>query len=94
MKTLVDSFSTLTIENSLMKKLSVLLSPEVVIGLSDETVKDIAAESEISKIDRENWNGTLKVLEDTLKSLHRLDRHKPRGTVPIVSVPSPKLTKV
>jgi hypothetical protein len=79
MKTLVDSFSTLTIENCLLKKLPELLSPEVVMNLKDEIVSEIAEESKQSKVDRAKWNEAVTVLEDALKTLHRLDRHKPRG---------------
>ena len=80
LKTITDVFSVLTIEKCLLEKLPGILSPEVVVGLDDETVKDIAGESEESQAERASSTKKLKILQDTLRILRRLDRHRSTGT--------------
>lgn len=44
MKVVVDNFAILGIESCLLERLSDMLSSEVVMGLDDEVVQEIAAE--------------------------------------------------
>jgi len=69
----------LCIEKCLLEKLPAIFSPEVVIRLDESVVQIIAAETEESKAERASSTKKLHILEATLKILHRLDRHKPRG---------------
>lgn len=76
MKTIVDNFSVLSIEKCLLQKLPDMLTPEIVLGLDDEQIESIAAESAESRAERTQAVEKLKVLEGTLKVLQSLDRHK------------------
>lgn len=79
MKTFVDDFSVLAVEKCLVKRLPNLLSPKTIIPLDDDTVSNIAAETEESRLERSRATEKLKVLESTLVVLRSLDRHKPAG---------------
>lgn len=79
MKTLVDNFSVLSIEKCLLQKLPSMFTPEIVLGLEDNQVESIAAESEESLTERNRATEKLTVLEKTLKILQGLDRHKTAG---------------
>ncbi len=79
LKTITDVFSVLTVEKCLLEKLPGILSPEIVVGLDDKTVKDIAGESEESQKERKSSTDKLKILQDTLQILRRLDRHQSIG---------------
>lgn len=68
------------VEECLLSKLPGIFTPEIVLGLDNATVQRIAGESESSLLERENLKKKLSVLEKTQKILHRLDRHKPKGT--------------
>ena len=50
------------------------------MGLNDDALDAIAAETEESKIERTSSTEKLKILEKTLEILNRLDRHRPSGT--------------
>jgi hypothetical protein len=78
-KTLVDNFSVLSIEKCLLQKLPEMFTPEIVIGLEEDQVERIAAESEESRAERSRATEKLTVLENTLKVLQSLDRHKASG---------------
>lgn len=79
MKTVVDNFPVLAFEECLLRSLPDLLSPNSVSALDDETISDIAAETEESRVERSRATEKLKVLERTLVVLRSLDRHKPTG---------------
>jgi hypothetical protein len=79
MKTLVDNFSVLSIEKCLLQKLPEMFTPEIVLGLGDDEIESIAAESGESRAERSRASEKLKVLESTLKVLQSLDRHKASG---------------
>ena len=79
MKVLVDDFAVLAVESCLMKKLEHILTPDVVMTLSDETVRDIAAESEESQAERRRLTEKLNSLEEGLKVLQVFARHRLAG---------------
>jgi hypothetical protein len=56
-----------------------MLTPEVVSALEPEEIENIAAESEESRAERSRATEKLAVLDQTLKVLHSLDRHKESG---------------
>lgn len=56
-----------------------MLTPEVVSVLEPEEIENIAAESEESRAERSRATEKLAVLDQTLKVLHSLDRHKESG---------------
>lgn len=62
-----------------MQKLPGIFSPEATMALSDDSIEAIAAETDESKAERASSSKKLEILTKTLKVLHRLDRHNPRG---------------
>ena len=82
MNTFVDDFSVLGVEKCLLYPLPDMFSPKAVIFLNDETVANIAAETEDSKIKRTRAIEKMKVLQATLEILHSLDMHQPAGNIP------------
>ena len=81
MKVLVDNFAVLAIESCLLKMLEQIFSPETVMRLPDETVRDIAAESEDSQAERGRLEAKLTSLEGGLQILQILARHRIRGSL-------------
>lgn len=79
MKVFVDNFAALGIEFCLLERLSEMLSPEVVMDLEDKTVREIAAEEEVSRTERARALTKLESLETGLSTLRRLRRHKVGG---------------
>lgn len=77
MKQVIDSVSSLGFEKHLMKKLPQILTAQTVNDLDDTTVHAIAGETEESRVERAQAAEKLKVLEDTLGVLRRLERHRP-----------------
>jgi hypothetical protein len=75
---LVDDFGVHTVEECLLEGLPSIFSPELVLGLDETMVENIAAETEESKTERASSTKKLQILEATLKILHRLDRHRPQ----------------
>ena len=78
MKFVVDDFGIHVIEECLLQKLSEIFTPSTVIGLADDIIEQVAAESEESKIERASCEGKLEILQRALSVLRRLDRHNPR----------------
>jgi hypothetical protein len=78
MKFVVDDFGIHVIEECLLQKLPEIFTPSTVIGLADDIIEQVAAESEESKIERASCEGKLVILDRALSVLRRLDRHNPR----------------
>ncbi len=74
MKVLVDNFSVLAVERCMLSDLADILSPDIIIKLSDKEVYDLAAESETSALERHRATEELKVLEEGLTELNRFSR--------------------
>lgn len=85
-KTFVDAFSTLIIEDQLLQKLPSLLTPESVVSLDDDTVRTIAAEPHEMTSERSQTEVKLKSLQKALSLLQTLERSKQRGQSPHPSV--------
>ncbi|KMU91587.1 interferon-induced GTP-binding protein Mx2 [Coccidioides immitis H538.4] len=72
MKTVVDNFAVLAIEQCILKKLPLIFNPEVVTNLDDKTLEAIAAETTESKVERSHALEKLKFLSPALQNLKRL----------------------
>jgi hypothetical protein len=68
LKTFVDNFSVLAIENCLIQKLPSLFCPADIIDIDDRTVAALASEDEGSAEERSRCTEKLKVLEDGLRA--------------------------
>lgn len=79
MKVIVDNFAALVVENCLLDRLSDTFSPDTVMKFDDDLVRDIAAETEDSQIERALVIKKLEVLEAGLQRLNRLGRINPAG---------------
>ncbi|KAK8049691.1 hypothetical protein PG994_011421 [Apiospora phragmitis] len=77
LKRVVDDVAHLAVENCLTSKLPELFTPESVAELSDEDIKQLAAESEDTVAEREALLSKLDVLSKGLGGLKRLTRHHP-----------------
>lgn len=77
MKQLVDDVTKLGFEKRLMKRLPQILTTQTVNALDDAMVESIAGETEASRTERMQATEKLKVLEETLDVLRRLERHRP-----------------
>ena len=80
MKVLVDDFAVLATESCLQTTLEHVFPPEVVMRLPDDTVRDIAAESEESQAERRRLETKLDSLEGGLQVLQVLARHRTAGS--------------
>ena len=69
MKTLVDNFAVLSIEECLISHLGDMLTPDVIENISAVDIESIAAESEISKADRQQNQTKLDALQQASKTL-------------------------
>lgn len=72
----IDNFAVLGIEHCILNKLADTFSPDTVMGLDDALTTKIAAETTDSSIERARATTKLKILEDGLRTLNRLDPHK------------------
>ena len=79
MKFVVDDFGIHVIEECLLQKLPEIFTPSTVIGLADDIIKAVAAESEESQKERDSCTAKLEILNRALSILRRLDRHNPRA---------------
>ena len=79
MKVMVDNFGVLGIERCILDGLSDIFSPDMVMRLDDSLIRNIAAETEESQIERARTIKKLKSLEAGLQTLNRLNRNKPTG---------------
>ena len=79
MKTLVDNFSVLAVENCVISDLANCLSPEKVMKLDDALVSNIASETEESQIERRRTTEKLRTLNEGMLTLNRFSRHKLAG---------------
>lgn len=78
-KVMVDNFAVLGIENCVLDGLFHTFSPDIVLGLDDNMVKKIAAETEETQSERARTFQKLESLEAGLQTLGRLNRNKPAG---------------
>ncbi|KAL8995390.1 MAG: hypothetical protein Q9169_004867 [Polycauliona sp. 2 TL-2023] len=74
MKVFVDNFSVLAVEKCLLSNLADILSPDVIIKLSDSEVSALTAESETSILERRRAKEELKTLQEGLAILNRFSR--------------------
>jgi hypothetical protein len=65
----------LAVEACLIEGLTTLFCPENVLDIDDETVTALAAEDEESSIERRRCSEKLKVLEDGLRELKRVQEY-------------------
>lgn len=79
LKVLVDNVAVLGIEQCLLSELADIFSPRVVAELSEQTIQEIAAETEDVQAERRRLKDKLGVLEAGLKTLNRLKRHRSAG---------------
>ena len=85
MKIMIDNFAALGIESCLLNGLSDTFSPDVVLGLDDSLIKNIAVETEESQSERARTVTKLKSLEAGLQTLKRFNRSKPSGQLTLYS---------
>lgn len=79
MKVLVDDFRCLSNRVLSSKDTRTDFPPEVVMRLSNETVRDIAAESEESQVERRRLEAKSDSLEGGLQVLQGLARRRTAG---------------
>ncbi|KAL8882038.1 MAG: hypothetical protein Q9192_007662, partial [Flavoplaca navasiana] len=79
MKVLVDNFSVLAVEKCLLRDLANILSPDIIIKLSDGEVNALAAESETSMLERRRATDDLTTLQEGLTVLNRFSRSSGTG---------------
>ncbi|KAL8635246.1 MAG: hypothetical protein Q9226_009373 [Calogaya cf. arnoldii] len=79
MKVLVDNFSVLAVEKCILSDLAAILSPDIIINISDDEVNALAAESETSGLERRRATEELKTLQEGLKELNRFSRFRDAG---------------
>ena len=79
MKVLVDNFSVLAVEKCLLRNLADILSPDIIIKLSDDEVNALAAESETSMLERRRATDDLTTLQEGLTVLNRFSRSSGAG---------------
>ncbi|KAI2602625.1 hypothetical protein GGR54DRAFT_644813 [Hypoxylon sp. NC1633] len=78
LKQIVDNFSNLAVESSLISKLPKLFTPEIVFDLKDDVVSRIAAESWQVADERKFLTDKIEVLGSGMTDLQRLRRHQRR----------------
>ena len=79
MKVLVDNFAVLAVEKCLLEPLASILSPEMIMRLANETVQEIAAESEDVQSERSRTLSKLGKLELGLATLCHIRRLRMGG---------------
>ncbi|KAK7970576.1 hypothetical protein PG996_000995 [Apiospora saccharicola] len=77
LKRAVDDVAHLAVENCLISKLPGLFTPDTVAELSDEEIRQLAAESQDTMAEREALLAKFDVLSKGLTGLKRLTRHHP-----------------
>lgn len=77
LKKYIDDIAVLAIEDCVVRRLSSLFDPEMVYDLSDDTIINLAAESEATGKDRANNSEKLRILQAGYQDLKRLDKHRP-----------------
>jgi hypothetical protein len=64
------------VEECLVQKLPSLFNPEKVYDLPEDEITRIAAETEDVAAQRKEWTRRLDILEEGLRDLRSLDKHK------------------
>ena len=70
----------LAVESCLISDLPTILTPSMVIRMSEERLKELASESEDVQINRQVLQDEVKVLRAGLKECQRSRRHERTGT--------------
>ena len=76
---LVDNVAVLGIEQCLLSGLADIFSPNVVMTMDDDVLREIAAEPDGVQAERKRFTDELGALEIGEKTLSRLNRHKSAG---------------
>ncbi|KAI0886790.1 P-loop containing nucleoside triphosphate hydrolase protein [Annulohypoxylon maeteangense] len=79
LKQIVDDFSNLAIEASLISQLPYLFTPEIVFDLSDDVVGRIAGESWETADERRFVTSKMEILRSGMTELQRLGKHHRRA---------------
>lgn len=79
MKILVDNVAVLGIEHCLLEALQASFTAHTVMGLDNDVIDKIAAESQESKTERVRTREKLHILDDGLRILNRYRRSKHEG---------------
>jgi hypothetical protein len=79
MKTLVDDFSVLAVEKTLLQPLTDLLKPETIVLLDDNEVEEIAAGTDYSRTERIRVTQKLRDPENAHVVLRSLNHFRARG---------------
>ncbi|KAI1097972.1 P-loop containing nucleoside triphosphate hydrolase protein [Jackrogersella minutella] len=82
LKQVVDDFSILAVEASLIAKLPGLFTPESVFELDDEAVTRIAGESWETADERKFLTEKMEILSSGMTELQRLSKHRQRTSDP------------
>jgi hypothetical protein len=72
LKTVIDAFGAYAMEESLLRSLTTIFNPEVVVSLDDATITKVASESAKSISERRDLEQQLSTLEHSLKTLQRM----------------------
>ena len=93
---LVDNVAVLGIEQCLLSGLADIFSPNVVMKMDADVLREIAAEPDHVQAERKRLTDKLGDLEIGQKTLNRLNRHKSAGKCPLnaVALPSQALKSI
>src|ERR1700760_1861957 len=76
LKSIIDDFSTLAIEQRLIQKLPTLFDPGTVYDMKEEEIASLTAESKETAAERTWCTEKLAILEAGLLSLKHFDKHQ------------------
>ena len=75
MKKFIDDVAVLAIEQTLIKHLPEIFTPDKVLSMEDEEIAMLASETEYAAVERARCASKLVVLESGRKALKQLGRH-------------------
>lgn len=92
----MDNVAVLGIEQCLLSGLADIFSPNVVMKMEDDVLREIAAEPADVQAERKRLTDKLDNLEEGQKTLNSLNRHKSAGKCPLkaVALPSQALNPI